>query len=275
MSRAIDLYYRTSRPLNNLGDEYQLTTPGATMRFGVPFSEFDTVFFGIGVETHRDQGQHVAAQCYFLYRELYGATSTSLPLTMGWARDDRDSVIAPSYGRYMRVNLEWSVAGDVQYLRTNLQDQQYIPFTTRITLGLNGELGFGNGQGGKPYPVFKNFYGGGLGSVRVFEQNSLGVVDPTGAYIGGAKRLNVNAELYFPVPGTGNDKSLRIFAFIDAGNVWGEGERIVADDIRASAGLGLSWISPVGPLKLSWGTPIKSKPTDRIQEFQFQIGTAF
>ena len=103
----------------------------------------------------------------------------------------------------------------------------------------------------------------------------LGVIDPTGAYIGGASKMNLNAELYFPVPGTGNDKSLRIFAFADAGNVWREGERIDADSIRASAGLGLSWISPVGPLKLSYGTPLRSKPTDRIQRFQFQIGTAF
>jgi outer membrane protein insertion porin family len=114
-----------------------------------------------------------------------------------------------------------------------------------------------------------------LGSVRVFEQGSLGVIDPTGAFIGGAKRFNINAELYFPVPGTGNDKSLRIFAFADAGNVWRESEKITGDSLRSSAGLGLSWISPVGPLKLSWGNPIQAKPTDRIQKFQFQIGTAF
>jgi outer membrane protein insertion porin family len=198
-----------------------------------------------------------------------------LPLTLGWARDSRDSVIAPSAGRYARVNLEWSAAGDVQYLRSNFQAQQYIPFTQRISLGLNAEVGIGKGLGGKPYPVFKNFYGGGLGSVRVFEQNSLGVIDPTGAYIGGAKRFNANAELYLPVPGTGNDKSLRIFAFTDVGNVWREDEQVRGGDLRAAAGFGLSWISPVGPLKMSWGKPIKSKPTDRIQQFQFQIGTAF
>ena len=161
------------------------------------------------------------------------------------------------------------------YLRSNFQVQQYIPLGTRFTLGLNGELGLGNGLGDRPFPIFKNFFGGGLGSVRAFEQNSLGVVDPTGAYIGGAKRLNVNAELYVPVPGTGNDKSLRVFGFIDAGNVWREGEPIRADDLRSSIGVGLSWISPVGPLKLSWGKPLRSQPTDRIQPFQFQIGTAF
>jgi outer membrane protein insertion porin family len=275
VSRAIDLYYRTSRPLNSLGDEYQIATPGASIRFGVPFSDFDTVFFGIGAELTEIKGTTSIPNAYFIYRDLYGENSSALPLTIGWARDQRDSVVAPTVGRYARVNLEWSPVGDVKYLRSNFQVQQYFPLTNKFTLGLNGELGIGRGLGDRPFPIFKNFYGGGLGSVRVFEQSSLGVIDPTGAYIGGAKRLNVNAELYVPVPGTGNDRSLRIFGFLDAGNVWRDGEKVRAEDLRSSIGVGLSWISPVGPLKMSWGKPLRSLPTDRIQEFQFQIGTAF
>lgn len=275
ISRAIDLYYRTSRPYNSLGNQYQIANPGGAIRFGVPFSEYDTVFFGIGLEQTNIGANTGIPNQYFDYRFRYGPTSTSLPLTLGWARDQRDSALTPTAGRYQRANIEWSVAGDVRFVRTNLQYQQFFPIWNRISLGLNGEVGWGIGQGGRPYPVFKNFYGGGLGSVRVFEQNSLGVIDPTGAYIGGAKKLNLNAELYLPVPGTGNDKSLRIFGFADAGNVWRDGEPITSASLRASAGLGLSWVSPVGPLKLSWGAPIRKQPTDRIQRFQFQIGTAF
>jgi outer membrane protein insertion porin family len=275
ISRAIDVYYRTSRPLNSQGTSYDLVTPGAAIRFGVPFSEFDTVFFGIGFESTKIGAETGIPNTYFLYRQLYGERSWSLPLTLGWQRDGRDSALVPTSGRYQRVNLEWSAAGDVRYLRTNLQFQQYWPLPYRLSLGLNAEVGIGKGLGGKPFPVFKNFYGGGLGSVRGFEQGSLGVIDPTGAYIGGARRLNVNTELYFPVPGTGNDKTLRIFAFADAGNVWREDEKVDAGSLRASAGFGLSWISPVGPLKLSWGAPLKVQPNDRIQRFQFQIGTAF
>ena len=275
ISRAIDLFYRTSRPYNSLGDRYQITNPGGAVRFGVPFSEYDTVFFGIGVEQTNIGSSTGIPNQYFDYRFRYGPVSTSVPLTLGWSRDQRDSALAPTAGRYQRANVEWSIAGDVRFLRSNLQYQQFFPIWNKITLGLNGEVGWGLGQGGRPYPVFKNFYGGGLGSVRVFEQNSLGVIDPTGAYVGGAKKINLNAELYLPVPGTGNDKSLRIFAFADAGNVWRDGEPITAGSLRSSAGLGLSWISPVGPLKMSWGSPLKKLPTDRIQRFQFQIGTAF
>ena len=123
------------------------------------------------------------------------------------------------------------------------------------------KLGLGKGLSGRPYPIFKNFFGGGLGTVRAFDQGSLGPVDVTGAFLGGSKRLNLNAELYLPIPGTGN--------------VWGENQKMTVASLRASAGLGLSWISPVGPLKLSYGTPIRKQPEDRIQRLQFQIGTAF
>jgi outer membrane protein insertion porin family len=274
ISRALDIFYRTAKPINSQGEEYTLVTPGMAIRFGVPFSDFDTVFFGVGVEQTRIQGT-VTNKSYRDYRELYGPNSTALPLTIGWARDQRDSLLAPTTGKYQRVNLEWSVAGDVKYLRANLQYQQYIPITNRYTLGLNAEFGWGKGLGDKPYPIFKNFYGGGLGSVRAFQQGSLGTVDVTNNYIGGNRRLNLNGELYIPVPGSGNDKTFRLFGFMDAGNVWGETEKITGKSIRASAGIGLSWVSPVGPLKMSWGTPIRSDPKDRIEKFQFQIGTAF
>ena len=275
ISRGFDVYHRTSRPLNSLDSQYLLATSGTAVRFGVPFTEFDTVFFGLGAERTSIRDTPSLPSSYQQYRNDFGAVSYSLPLTLGWQRDQRDSVLTPSAGRYQRVNLEWGVGGDVRYLRSNLQYQEYWSLPARLTFGLNAEVGLGQGLGGKPFPVFKNFYGGGLGSVRGFEQGSLGVVDATGAYLGGTKRLNVNGELYFPVPGMGNDRSLRIFAFADVGNVWGEGERFSVSSLRSSTGLGLSWISPIGPLKLSWGVPVKSVATDRIQKFQFQIGTGF
>ncbi len=275
ISMAVDAFYRTSRPINFLGDSYDLRTPGASIRFGVPFSEYDTVFVGLGWE-RTELGTSVGLPLAWLnYRALYGNKSDAFAATVGWARDGRDSLLVPSAGRYQRVFFEWSLAGEVRYLKTNLQYQEYWPLPLRMTLGVNAEVGIGKGLGGKPFPVFKNFYGGGLGTVRAFEQGSLGVVDPTGAYIGGARRFNLNGELYFPVPGTGSDRTLRIFGFTDAGNVWREDEKVTASSLRVSAGLGLSWISPVGPLKLSWGVPLRVQRNDRIQRFQFQIGTAF
>ncbi|MGZ5275423.1 MAG: outer membrane protein assembly factor BamA, partial [Caldimonas sp.] len=246
ISRSIDVYYRTTRPINSQGEEYKLVTPGASVRFGVPFSEYDTVFFGVGAERTEIKGSNLP-NSYFLYQTQFGETSYSIPLTVGWARDSRDSALVPTAGRFARVNADYAVLGDARYLRVNMQAQQYIPITRAFTYGVNAEIGYGKGIGGRPYPIFKNFYGGGLGTVRGFDQGSLGPVDVTGAFIGGNRRFNLNNELYLPVPGAGVDRTLRIFVYADAGNVWGENERLSFDSIRASAGLGVSWISPVGP----------------------------
>ena len=275
ISRAFDVYYRTTKPINSQGEQYELVTPGASVRFGVPFSEYDTVFFGIGAEQTRIKGATQLPNSYFLYREQFGETSTSIPLTIGWSRDNRDSALVPTAGRYTRINFDYAALGDARYVRANVQGQQYFAISRAFTFGINAELGYGRGIGGRPYPIFKNFYGGGLGTVRGFDQGSLGPVDVTGAFIGGNKRFNLNNELYLPVPGANADRTLRIFIYADAGNVWGEKEKITLGSMRASAGLGVSWISPVGPLKLSYGTPVRKKPEDRIQRLQFQIGTAF
>jgi outer membrane protein insertion porin family len=274
ISRSIDVFYRTQRPINSQGEEYKLVTPGASIRFGVPFSEYDTVFFGVGYEQTTIEGSNLPVN-YRNYVTEFGSSSASVPLTIGWARDSRNSVLVPTAGRLTSLNFDWGVAGDAKYLRTNAKFQQYLPLSKRFTFGFNADLSWGKGLGGHPYPIFKNFYGGGLGSVRGFEQNSLGPVDVTGAYIGGNRRINLNSELYLPIPGTGNDRTLRWFTYVDVGNVWGENEKITADSLRASAGIGVTWVSPVGPLKLSYGTPIRKKPADRIQRLQFQIGTAF
>jgi outer membrane protein insertion porin family len=274
ISRAFDIYYRTSKPLNSQGEEYELVTPGASVRLGVPFSEFDTVFFGIGVERTEIRGEGLPNN-YFLYREQFGPKSNSVPLTIGWTRDERDSAIAPTSGTYQRLNIDWGLASDTRYLRANAQYQQYWPITKKYSFAANAEVGWGRGLAGRPYPIFKNFFGGGLGTVRAFDQGSLGPVDVTGAYIGGNRRLNLNGELYVPVPGAGNDRSLRLFGYVDMGNVWGENQKVELSSLRSSYGVGLSWVSPIGPLKLSYGSPIRKKPTDRIQRLQFQIGTAF
>lgn len=275
VSRTIDLYHRTSKPYEDQGGNYELVTSGAGLRFGVPFTEVDTVFFGGSFErTEIKPGTNIPA-AYLLYAERFGYTSSTIPLTIGWSRDDRDSAMSPTSGRLQRFGGEWGVAGDARYVRANYQYQQYFPLAKLYTFAFNGELGWGKGLSGQPYPVFKNFYSGGLGSVRGFQQGTLGPRDVTGASIGGPRKITLNAEVITPFPGAGNDKSLRLFGFVDVGNVYGENDPINFNTLRASAGLGLSWLSPVGPLRIAVAEPIRKEPGDKIQKLQFQIGTSF
>ncbi len=275
ISRTLDLYYRTDKPYQDQGGNYELVTTGGSVRFGIPFSETDTVFFGGGLEQTRIKpGTNIPA-AYLLYADRYGYTSSAVPLTIGWSRDSRDSALAPNSGRYQKLNSEWSVAGDARYLRANYQFQQYVPLNKKFTMAFNGELGLGTGLNGRPFPVFKNFYSGGLGSVRGFDQGTLGPRDVTGASLGGPRKVNLNFELIAPFPGAGNDRTLRVFTFVDVGNVYGENDPVRFNEMRASAGIGLSWISPLGPLRLAYAKPLRKFAGDRIQELQFQIGTSF
>jgi outer membrane protein insertion porin family len=275
ISRTIDLYHRASKPYEDQGGNYELATTGAGLRFGVPFSEVDTVFFGAAFErTQIKPGTNIPA-AYLEYAERFGYTSNTIPLSVGWGRDDRDSTIAPTSGRFQRVGAEVAVVGDARYFRSNYQFQQFVPLNKQFTLAFNGELGWGKGLGSRPFPVFKNFYSGGLGSVRGFDQGTLGPRDVTGSTIGGPKKITMNLEAISPFPGAGNDRTLRLFAFMDAGNVYGEHEKVDFSQLRASTGVGLSWISPIGPLRLAYAKPLRKFAGDRIQKLQFQIGTSF
>jgi len=277
ISRTIDVFQRTTRPY--LGDinSYSLINSGMGLRFGLPVTESDTVFVGANAEqTQIKEGTGLPTP-YKDYADKFGKTSTALPLTLGWARDGRDSALVPSKGTYQRLNADLSMAGDVKYFRSNYQYQQYFPLSKKYTLAVNADLGWGTGLKGQDYPLFKNFYVGGLGSVRGFENSTLGPKsnDTVPVYLGGSKKLVLNAEFVTPFPGAGNDKTLRLFGFTDAGRAFGDAEKISLSELRASAGIGLSWISPLGPLRFSYAIPIRKQTDDKIQRLQFQIGTSF
>jgi outer membrane protein insertion porin family len=276
ISRTFDLFHRTTRPFFGNINSYRIINTGVGTRFGVPVTETDTVFMGLTAEkTVVKEGVGIDTPA-----PLVGYDKTAFPLTLGWARDRRDSALVPSKGVLQRFNSDVSLAGDSHYARASYQFQQYVPLSKKYTLAVNADVGYGQGLNGNEFPLFKNFYVGGLGSVRGFERNTLGPAPlQTGNsatfFPGGTKKLVLNAEFITPFPGAGNDKTLRLFGFTDAGRAFGANEDISLDKLSVSAGVGLSWISPMGPLRFSYATPIVKQTNDRIQRLQFQIGTSF
>jgi outer membrane protein insertion porin family len=279
IKRITEAYYRTTYPLYYSSDtSFRILTIGGDIKFGIPFSESDTVYLGLGLEQNRISTDASTPQSYIDYVKDFGHVVNNVPVTAGWARDNRDSALVPSRGYYLQANGEVGTpAGDTEYYKADLQAQYYYSFARGFILGFNLQGGYGNGFGGKAYPIFKNYYAGGIGSVRGYEPSSLGPTDKsTSDPIGGSRMVVANVEMTVPLPGTGWDRTLRVFTFVDAGNVWGsEGDSTGANGLRYSYGAGLEWISPIGPLKLSLGFPIVRHSTDKYQVFQFQIGTAF
>ena len=152
------------------------------------------------------------------------------------------------------------------------QNQRYFPLSSTFTLFLNGDVGYANGLDGKGLPFFRNYYAGGVSSVRGFFTSTIGPKDETGAPIGGSKKVVGSAEILFPLPGMSNDRSVRMGAFIDAGMV---GETYSFSDMRAAAGVSVLWVSPFGPIKISTAQPFRVHTGDQKQRIQFTFGQQF
>jgi outer membrane protein insertion porin family len=280
ISQGFDVYHRSLNPLS-LGYTYQTKSTGGGIRFGYPIAEKENLSFGLGIDSTTVTVQDTSPQQYINFVNEFGSTNISLPVTAGWASDTKDSAIYPTRGALSRAGLEVAVpGGSLHYYRATLQQQRYFPLTKDLTLMLNGELGYANGYGNQNLPFYKNFYAGGVGSVRGYDTASLGPRDMVSGVLsdqrlGGNRRAVFNSEVLFPVPGFGVDKSVRVGGFADAGQVWASGQKASLQDLRASVGLAAVWVSPFGPLKFSLAQPINKKEGDKLQRFQFQMGTTF
>jgi outer membrane protein insertion porin family len=162
-----------------------------------------------------------------------------------------------------------------RYYKLTYQQQWFHPVSQNVTLMLKGDAGVANGFGGTPLPFFKNFYAGGPGSVRGYAPMSIGPRDINNLALGGTKRIIGNEELLFPMPGMTKEQSVRLSVFVDEGQVYGPSDIPVSSAMRYSTGVALTWISPVGPLKISFGKALNAQPTDNLQKFQFTLGNLF
>lgn len=289
ISRSWDVYDRSVDLKELEVADVKYDTRGFGVSWGIPFTELDRVFLGGRFEMTDVKSNANSPWRYQNYEDKYGDNPMTVALTLGWSRDSRDNSLAPTRGVYQRLNGEFALPGfDIQYYKATYQYQQYIPLSRTWTLAFNGEVGWGDVYGKTDeFPFFKNFYAGGIGSVRGYNSGSLGpkeydLYDGDLDNLGGDRMLTGSIEILAPLPG--GDRTLRVFGFLDAGYVWGyEGvggrqyrrQSMSLSDLRYSTGIGVAWISPLGPLKFSIAAPLNDKDGDDIQRFQFQIGTGF
>jgi outer membrane protein insertion porin family len=277
VSQGFDVYTRKTDSSTLAVGSFGSDSIGGGLRWGLPIAEDDYLNFGLSADRTTLKVDANSPLRYQDYVTRFGATGNTILGTFGWQKDGRDSLLMTTKGVYRRAVLEAALPGSTAtYVRATYQHQQFFPLDRKLTLALNGEIGIAKSYGNKELPFFKNFYAGGIGSVRGFDSSSLGPRDPaTNEALGGDKRVIGNAELLFPVPGMGQDNSLRLSAFVDAGNVWGYDTKFSFGTMRYSAGVALAWNSPMGPLKFSYGIPFNKKADDKVQSLQFQMGSVF
>lgn len=276
VSRSINVFDRVTDASELQLGNYKLQTTGGGIRFGYPISEYERISFGAAYEGTNLEVDVNSPARFRQYVNDFGPDSYALLINAGYNYDSRDSGIAPTKGRLSSVFAELATPlGSQEFFKITLQEQIYIPVLDDFTLALNGELVAGASYGDSVFPIFRNVYAGGIGTVRGFRSSSLGPRDADGVPTGGAKRIIGNAEFFFPVPGLSKDRTFRAFGFLDAGNVYQSTEKVDLGTLRYSTGLGISWLSPVGPLKFSYGIPLNKEPDDDLQRVQFTIGTGF
>jgi outer membrane protein insertion porin family len=281
ISQGFDVYHRTVNTTSSSSlAYYSSASTGAGIRFGYPIGEKSSLVLGVGIDSTSITAYTNSPDSYQSYAKQHPGSSLSLPITTTWVNDGKDSYFFPTRGLYQKASIEVTPpGGDLIYYRATYQAQQYLPLTKTFTLMLNGEIGYAGGYAGGEMPFYKNFYAGGIGSVRGYKASSLGTpgtLDTTTGStfrMGGNRRVIGNAELLWAVPGM--ETSFRMGWFFDAGQVYAPGDNLSFSELRYSTGLSASWVSPMGPLKFSLGSPINKKTGDQSEMFQFQMGTTF
>ena len=286
VSRGIDAYSRrTDAGEANLAD-YDLDQVGTGMTFGIPVSEFTRVNLGFNVErTEFIVGQLASASDQVReFSEESGRRFITLLVTGAWAEDSRDSRFLPTRGNLTRLSGEVAVPGSkLTYYKLFARHQRLYPLARDFVFVLEGEIGYGDGFGGTDdLPLTENFFAGGLRSVRGFKANTLGPRETFGDRtntrarpLGGNLKTVGTAEVILPLPFTKDSNTFRITGFVDAGNVYGPKEDFDFDTLRYSTGIAAVWLSPVGPLTMSFAEPLKSQTGDETQRFQLTFGTSF
>lgn len=281
ISRGFDVYRRDVDTSSLSTSSYSTTSYGGGVRFGVPINERDGYNFGLAVDFTKVKldGNDSPIQYQKFCEPDLSCTSNSLVASASWFHDSRDSIMFTRNGVLQRLSGELALPVlDLEYYKIEYKHSWYKSIYKDFTLMLNGEIGYADNYGSTNYPFFKNYFLGGVNSVRGYDNGSLGPRDVQPSTneqfsVGGTRKILGNAELFFPVPGLSDSKQFRMSAFIDAGNVFESSYDF--GELRYSAGVGVGWISPFGPLKLVFAKPLNSKTGDDTQSIQFQFGSQF
>ena len=277
VSRGIEIYNRRTDARDaNLAD-YDLDDLGAGVTFGIPISEFTRINVGLDVEQTDFIAGATASQEVRDFQAEHGGKFITVLVTGSWSNDKRDSRFLPSTGTLTRLSGEVAVpGGELTYYKVSARHQRFFPLPADFILALDGEIGYGDGFGDtRGLPLTDRFFAGGLRSVRGFRTNTLGPRDSKGEPLGGDLKVVGTAELILPFPFTQESNTFRITTFLDAGNVYGAGESFDFGTFRYSTGVALIWLSPIGPLSMSYAAPLKTFDGDETLGFQFTIGTSF
>ncbi len=295
ISRGFSLYSEKVTPGDINLVRYTTSQYGGNVAYGIPVAKDDRMNFSYGYDhTELSIGDNSPLELQKFVKK-YGRIFNQFVFGAGWQHIGQDQAFFPTDGLNQYFSAQFtapSTSDSLQYYKVNYRASYYQPLIKDFILTFKTNLGFGDGYGKQnELPFFKNYFAGGIGSVRGFRTSTLGPRDTPisgdsddALPLGGNLLVTGTMGLIVPQP---ISEDLRTSLFIDAGNVFnthdnrtkqqlaGGTGRFDIDQIRVSAGLEVNWRSPMGPLVFSLAAPIRSKPGDEREPFQFTIGTSF
>ena len=290
-------YYRETNydKLNVDFSSYSVDSYGAGVTMGYPISEESRLSFGLSIQNDRIKPMRWVVEEIedFVARE--GNTNQVYKGRFGWSQNTLNRGTLPTRGGSQSVDFSVTLPGsDVKYYNIDYSGQLYKGLFGDHALRFHTRLGYGDGIGSKSLPFYENYYAGGFGSVRGFRDNSLGPrstphsTDPDKERypFGGNLLVQGGVEWIFPMPFIKEQRSLRSYAFWDIGSVFNtscsrqqKNENdpcsFAVDELAQSAGIGITWVTAVGPLNFSFARPLKEPTNYKKQFFQFTMGHTF
>lgn len=302
VSRGYSLEYQSTNYENSTQvTSYRTDQIGAKANFGYPISEQARLDFGFGFdqtevfafpESAREVKEFIGVDDSIT--ELASESFDTFSLEGSWFLNRLNRGLLPDRGSSHFLSLELGLPGsDNPYYLSRYQWHQYLPISEDFTLHTRLELGYGDGYGdSNAIPFYKHFFAGGIQSIRGYDNRSLGPRDTEGLdSFGGNFLFESSVELILPMPFVKDQRAWRSVFFVDAGNVFNinrsqESDIIGGDDplsvleidpseLRLSTGFAFTWITPIGPLSLSYAKPFNTSIGDELEKFQFSIGQVF
>jgi len=308
--RTVSINFRDITQFTSAASDFSTTSAGATVDYGYPISEYQSVSLGatfqhselLSSTNSTQQAQDWVANNGNQFVEnigngavFFGTEFDTVELIAGWTYDSRNRSLFANRGTRQQLFLSIAVPGsDVEFYQARYSFTKYFPITSKWILRFNSELGIGEGIGDTTaLPPYKQFYGGGPQSVRGFKESYLGPRDSFGRPYGGNVLVASQLELILPLPDKWASQA-RASLFYDVGNVFNTGEVAFTDklgspilyepdfdELRASVGIGVQWLAPLGLFRFSYAYPLNAYDGndryygDQLERFQFSIGQAF
>ncbi|MCP4408971.1 MAG: outer membrane protein assembly factor BamA [Gammaproteobacteria bacterium] len=277
VSRGFSVSYTETEAGQARISDYNADQLSANINYGIPLTEVDTLRASGGLENTKIFPTSNTPDEILDFLDDNGDKYTNFLFTGSFIHDTRNRTVFADRGNLQRINGEFSVPGsDLKYYKAEYRNVNFLPISDWLTASLNGRVAYGDSYGGTTeLPFFEKYFAGGLRTVRGYDSNSLGPRDSRNDPFGGDFRVIANAELFFPALFFENTKNVRLGVFFDAGNVFAEVSDFEFSELRTSAGVSMTWLSPVGALTFSLAQALNDKPGDETEVFQFSIGTVF